>query len=136
MKMKIFAPKFQTWLKSCVEEYDALSGTVHLFLRDRLELGAALDIPLRMRRDLAKVLPGEGMAGVALERKLPIRPGDLDGEIDGEIYLQPGARDAVALPVTAPDGSVRAVVGLSFTEKISTETLENLQKAVASLPPF
>ena len=35
MTMKIFAPKFQTWLKSCVEEYDALSGMVHLHLRNR-----------------------------------------------------------------------------------------------------
>ncbi len=130
--MKIFAPKFQTWLKSCVKENDALSGTVHLFLRGRLELGAALDIPLQMRQELAKVQPGEGMAGLALERKAQVRPDDLDGEA----YLQPGARDAVALPVTAPDGSVRAIVGLSFTEKISAETLARLQESATTLPPF
>ncbi len=130
--MKIFAPKFQTWLKSYVEANDALSGTVHLFLRGRLELGAALDIPLQMRKDVAKVRPGAGMAGLALERKAPVRPDDLDGEA----HLQPGARDAVALPVTAADGSVRAVVGLAFTEKITPETLEHLQESAASLPPF
>lgn len=132
MTLKIFAPKFQTWLKSYVEENGALSGTVHLFLRGRLELGAALDIPLQMRKDLAKVRPGEGMAGLALERKAPVRPGD----VDGGSLLQPGARDAVAVPVTAADGSVRAVVGLAFTEPISSETLEHLQKTAASLPPF
>ena len=44
MTMKIFAPKFQSWLKAYVEENDALSGTVHLYLRGRLELGAALEV--------------------------------------------------------------------------------------------
>lgn len=132
MTLKIFAPKFQTWLKSYVEDHGALSGTVHLFLRGRLELGAALDIPLQMRKELAKVQPGEGMAGLALERKAPVRPDDVDG--GGQ--LQPGARDAVALPVAAPDGSVRAVVGLAFTEPISSETLKHLQESVTSLPPF
>lgn len=132
MTLKIFAPKFQTWLKSYVEENGALSGTVHLFLRGRLELGAALDIPVQMRKDLAKVRAGEGMAGLALERGTPVRSDDVDGGFE----LQPGARDAVALPVVAADGSVRAVVGLAFTEPISPEALERLQESAASLPPF
>jgi hypothetical protein len=133
MTMKIFPPKYQTWLKNCVESHEALSGTVHLFLRGRLELAAALDIPLGLRQSLAKLQPGDGMMGLALERQATVHLADLDDATDS---LQPGARDAVALPVQDEDGGVRAIVSFSFTEKVTAASLERLVKSATTLPPF
>jgi hypothetical protein len=129
--MKIFAPKFQSWIKAYVERHDALSGTVHLFLKERLELGAAIDFPLKMQQSIAKLAVGEGFAGAAMEQGKTLRPTDVEGT-----ELQAGAADGLAIPISDPAGGHRAVVSIFFEQELPAEQVENLELEAQGLPPF
>lgn len=127
----LFAPKFQTWIKNLVETHDALSGTVHLYLKERLELAAAIDFPLKMQQEISKVEVGNGFVGAAMEQGKTLHAADVDGT-----HLQPGAVDAVAIPVADNSGGYRAVIVVSFENEISDEVTKALELEAQGLPPF
>lgn len=139
--MAIFPPKYQSWLEGYLKEHDAVSGTVHVHLRERLELAAAVRIPIQVRQAVRKVPRGKGMAGLALERNEPVQTCNLQEGTSPDV--KPGAaavdaRGAVALPVRDKAGEVRAVVGLAFADEreLSESDLAELIESASSLPRF
>ncbi len=130
MTVSIFPPKFQTWLETFLKEHGAAAGTVHLHVRGRLELAAAVNIAFPVRQKVRRLLRGQGMAGLALERGESVQAGDLPEPADAE--------GAVALPVGNGEGGVRAVVGLSFADgrELGAAELEELSAAASSVPKF
>ncbi len=133
MTVTIFPPKFQTWLESFLKQQGAVAGTVHLHLRGRLELAAAVNIPLQVRQAVRRVPRGKGMAGLALERGEPVQTCNLQEPSSPDV--EPGA---VALPVRGGEGGVRAVVGLAFADEreLGAEELGELTAAAAAVPKF
>jgi hypothetical protein len=129
--MKIFAPKFQTWIKNYVDTHNAFSGTVHLYLKGRLDLAAAIDFPLKMQQTFAKIEVGSGFVGSAMQRGETLRPGDVEGT-----ELQADAVDALAIPIDDPNGGYRAVVVLYFEQEISADRIADLELEAQGLPPF
>ena len=124
--MPVYPPKFQSWLKAFVDDRDAASGTVHLHLGGHLDLAAAVDVGLKLRRDLQRLRPGHKLAGAALERGAPV--------VGGSFLGDDGAR-AAALPVRNAAGEIRAVVSVAFDDRdVDDDTLGALSREVSAVP--
>jgi L-methionine (R)-S-oxide reductase len=132
----------QAWLETFLRTHEAAAGTVHVVSQedpDRLHLVASQGIPPKVV-EITRVVPrGKGMAGLALERERPVSTCNLATDTTGDV--RPGAkavdaRAAVALPVRAPGGRVRAVVGIAYADErtLSDADLETLSGAAATLP--
>ena len=128
----------ETWLSEFLSKHGAVSGTVHLREGDGLKLVSALHIPEKVLAIIAWVPSGKGMAGLALERGVPIETCNLKEDNTGSV--RPGAkavdaRAAVAIPVKAA-GGVRAVVGIAFADerRFSAEEMERLTESASTLP--
>lgn len=128
----------QGWLENYLAGFGAVAGTVHLRRGDGLELVAAVNIPENVRRVVAWVPSGKGMAGLALERGEPVQTCNLKDDASGNV--RPGARAvdaqaAVALPVRNQAGEICAVVGLAFREQrmIPEKEVRNLIAAASHL---
>ena len=79
------------------------------------------------------------MAGLALERRIPIQTCNLKEDESGAV--KPGAKAvdakaAVAIPVKSGDDTVRAVVGIAFPDErlFSESDLVALGTSAATLP--
>ena len=127
------------WLSEFLAARHGVSGTVHNFENGGLALTAAVNIPEKVQQIVAWVPNGKGMAGLALERGIPIQTCNLKEDASGAV--KPGAkavdaRAAVAIPVKTADGRVRAVVGIAFADErqFSPSDLDNLSEAVKTLP--
>lgn len=129
----------EQWLAEFLREQGAVAGTVHLRSGDELELAAAINIPDVVIQAVTRVPRGKGMAGLALSRNQPVSTCNLQDDTSGDV--RPGARAvdakaAVALPVADDSGSVRAVVGIAFSEnrRLSEQELAHLGCAARTLP--
>ena len=127
------------WLSDFLSAHHGVSGTVHNFENGGLALTAAVNIPEKVQQIVAWVPNGKGMAGLALERGVPIQTCNLKEDASGAV--KPGAKavdakGAVAIPVKTAEGAVRAVVGIAFADEreFSPSDLESLTEAVKSLP--
>lgn len=105
------------WLAEALRAVGADAGTVHRVRGDVLVLTAAIGIPPAVQRVTAQIPPGKGMAGLAWTRAAPVETCDLQNDESGDV--RPGAKavdakEAVAVPVFADDGEVRAVVGFAY----------------------
>ena len=132
-------PADQQWLEGFIGRERGLAGTVHRVRGADLHLTAALNIPPPVLAAVATVARGKGMAGLAQERAKPVQTCNLKDDDSGQV--RPLARTvdgraAVALPVMAADGAVRAVVGISFgyEGEIAAEAERALAEAAATLP--
>lgn len=131
--------EFDAWLTGFLGRQGAVSGTVHLYVDGGLRLASAVNIPEKVRQVVAWVPYGKGMAGLALERGIPIETCNLKEDDTGAV--KPGAKAvdakaAVAIPVKTATGSVRAVVGIAFADerRFSEADLAGLTQAAATLP--
>ena len=127
------------WLSDFLAAQHAVSGTVHNFEHGGLALTAAVNIPEKVQQIVAWVPNGKGMAGLALERGVPIQTCNLKEDASGAV--KPGAKavdakGAVAIPVKAAGGAVRAVVGIAFADEreFSASDLDMLMESVKTLP--
>jgi len=127
------------WLSGFLAAHQGVSGTVHNCENGGLVLTAAVNIPEKVQQIVAWVPNGKGMAGLALERGVPIQTCNLKEDASGAV--KPGAKavdakGAVAVPVKTADGAVRAVVGIAFADErqFSPSDLESLSEAVKTLP--
>ncbi|MFF4902748.1 GAF domain-containing protein [Streptomyces sp. NPDC001068] len=127
------------WLRGLLERHAAVAGTVHAVREDLLHLTAAHNIPPEVRKITALIPLGKGMAGLAWERNRPVQTCNLKQDDSGAV--KPGARAvagkaAIALPVHAADGTVRAVVGLAWPDEreLTDQQLTAIAADVASLP--
>lgn len=108
------------WLRDLLGRHGAVAGTVHVVRGDALEIIAAHNIPPRVVEITARIPLGKGMAGLAWQHDKPISTCNLQEDVTGAV--KPGAKAvdgkaAVALPVRASSGRVRAVVGLAWADE-------------------
>lgn len=130
----------QAWLESFVKRARGLAGTVHERVSEsELELRAALRIPPAVLDKVRRIPRGKGMAGLAWERGAPVSTCNLKTDRSGDV--RPGAKAvdakaAVALPVFARTGDLRAVVGIAFEDEheLDPSELEALAAAASTLP--
>lgn len=129
----------EAWLKSFLAEHGGVAGTVHLLEGDLLKLVGSVNIPLPVVRVTDTIPKGKGMAGLAWERDEVVATCDLKTDETGDV--RPGAKAvdaqaALAIPVHAPSGGLRAVVGIAFAGErdFSKQELQAFSTAAASLP--
>lgn len=127
------------WLSHFINAQQATSGTVHVAHEGGLKLAAAVNIPEPVQRVVAFVPNGKGMAGLAMQRGIPIQTCNLQEDATGAV--KPGAKAvnakaAVAIPVKTAQGAIRAVVGIAFQdERQFTEgDLAALTQAASDVP--
>jgi hypothetical protein len=106
---------------------------------DLLEIAAAINIPAKVQEITARIPIGKGMAGLAWQHDKPISSCNLKEDASGNV--KPGAKAvdgkaAVALPVHAPSGAVRAIVGIAWSDErdLADELLATIARDAASLP--
>ncbi|MBC7976659.1 MAG: GAF domain-containing protein, partial [Myxococcales bacterium] len=109
----------QQWLSGLLGRHGGVAGTVHVVRGDLLEIAAAVNIPPKVQEITARIPLGKGMAGLAWQHDKPISSCNLKEDTSGSV--KPGAKAvdgkaAVALPVHAASGAVRAVVGLAWAD--------------------
>jgi len=128
-----------SWLSSFLSAQKAVSGTVHVSHEGGLKLAAAVNIPEPVQQAVAFVPNGKGMAGLALQHGIPIQTCNLKEDSSGAV--KPGAKAvnakaAVAIPIKAAGGSIRAVVGIAFQEErqFTEADLAALTAAASTLP--
>src|SRR5215468_6722271 len=128
-----------TWLRGLLGRHGAVAGTVHFVRGDVLEIAAAVNIPPKVQEVTAQIPMGKGMAGIAWRDAKPVQTCNLKDDSSGAV--RPGAkavdaRAAVALPVHAPSGEIRAIVGLAWMDErvLPDDTVAAIAKDAASLP--
>jgi len=127
------------WLRAFLARHQAVAGTVHVVTGDHLAIAAAHNIPPKVQEITASIPMGKGMAGLAWQHDKPIQTCNLQEDTSGQV--KPGAKAvnaqaAVAMPVHAIDGTIRAVVGLAWMderERVGPE-LDAIAKDAATLP--
>jgi len=129
----------EAWLKSFLSDHGGVAGTVHLLQGDVLKLASAVNIPPPVVKVTEIIPKGKGMAGLAWERNEPVATCNLKDDNSGDV--RPGAKAvaaqaAVAIPVHAAGGDVRAVVGIAFIGErdFSEQELSAFAASAASLP--
>jgi hypothetical protein len=128
-----------SWLRDLLARHGAVAGTVHFVRGDVLEIAAAVNIPPKVQEITAQIPMGKGMAGIAWRDAKPVQTCNLQDDSSGAV--RPGAkavdaRAAVALPVHAPSGEIRAIVGLAWMDErvLPDDTVAAISKDAASLP--
>lgn len=133
----------ETWLQAFLDKHGGIAGTVHLLTQSEngplLSLAASVRIPPPVIEATRIIPKGKGMAGLAWERAQPVQTCNLKTDTTGDV--RPGAKAvnaqaAVALPVNAPGGSLRAVVGIAFAgeREFSEAELNALSTDAGMLP--
>jgi len=127
------------WLSDLLGRHGAVAGTVHAVRDDMLEITAAVNIPPKVQEITAKIPLGKGMAGLAWQHDKPIQTCNLQEDTSGQV--KPGAKAvdgkaAVALPVHDPSGTVRAIVGLAWTDErvLRDDEVATIAKDASALP--
>jgi hypothetical protein len=129
----------EAWLKSFLASHGGIAGTVHLLEGDILKLSSAVNIPPPVVKVTESIPKGKGMAGLAWERNEVVATCNLKTDNTGDV--RPGAKAvdaqaALAIPVHATAGGLRAVVGIAFMGErdFSEQELKAFEAAAASLP--
>lgn len=127
------------WLAAFLTGNGGVAGTVHLRNGDALVLSAAQNIPPKVVEITRSIPRGKGMAGLAWERDTTIATCNLKSDESGDV--RPGAKAvdaqaALAIPVRAQDGALRAVVGIAFLgeREFAEEDLRRFERLAAELP--
>ncbi len=127
------------WLKSFLSEHGGIAGTVHFLQGDVLKLSSSVNIPPPVVKVTDVIPKGKGMAGLAWERDEVVSTCNLKSDTTGDV--RPGAKAvdaqaALAIPVHAATGGLRAVVGIAFLGErdFSAQQLQAFSTAAASLP--
>lgn len=131
--------RFTTWLRDFLARHKAVAGSVHLVDGDHLAIAGAVNLPPKVIELTAKIPLGKGMAGLAWQHDKPIQTCNLKEDSSGAV--KPGAKAvdakaAVALPVHAGDGKVRAIVGLAWMDEreLPADEVAAIVGDAASLP--
>lgn len=129
----------EAWLKSFLSTHGGVAGTVHLLEGDVLKLASSVNIPPPVVKVTEIIPKGKGMAGLAWERGEVVATCNLESDESGDV--RPGAKAvnaqaALAIPVRAPAGELRGVVGIAFVgeRNFSVQELQAFEAAAASLP--
>lgn len=129
------SPSLQEALSSIVQAFGADSGTVH-FLHDDglLHLRAATaGIPEPVLATIAKIPPGKGMAGLAVERGCPVDACNIQTDTSGDV--RPGAKatglaGAIVVPIFRGAEIVGTLgIGNRSERRFTDEEAQDLLKA-------
>jgi L-methionine (R)-S-oxide reductase len=127
------------WLRDLLGRHGAVAGSVHVVRGDALAIVAAVNLPPKVVEITASIPSGKGMAGLAWQHDKPIQTCNLQDDDSGQV--RPGAkavdaRGAVAMPVRAADGAVRAIVGLAWADErvLDDAQLAAIATDASSLP--
>jgi L-methionine (R)-S-oxide reductase len=133
------AETLESWLRAFLGTHGGVAGTVHRREGEALLLSAAVNIPPPVVRLTETIPKGKGMAGLAWERNSAVATCNLKTDESGDV--RPGAKAvaaqaALAIPVRASDGEVRAVVGIAFLgeREFSDTELSAFEQAASALP--
>jgi L-methionine (R)-S-oxide reductase len=131
--------KAETWLKSFLADHGGIAGSVHVLDGELLKLSASVNIPPPVVKVTETIPKGKGMAGLAWERGEVVAICNIKSDSSGDV--RPGAKAvdaqaALAIPVRAASGELRAVVGIAFLGErdFSKQELTGFEQAAASLP--
>lgn len=129
----------EAWLKTFLTNHGGIAGTVHLLQGDLLKLDSSVNIPPPVVKITETIPKGKGMAGLAWERDEVVATCNLKSDDSGDV--RPGAKAvdaqaALAIPVHAAAGGLRAVVGIAFLGErdFSEDELAAFELAAATLP--
>ncbi len=129
----------EAWLKDFLGEHGGIAGTVHEREGELLRLRAAVNIPPPVVKLTETIPKGKGMAGLAWERDKAVAVCNLKSDQSGDV--RPGAKAvdaqaALAIPVRAADGELRAVVGIAFLgeREFSDDELGRFERLAAAVP--
>ena len=133
-------PTDQAWLERFLRDHGGIAGTVHREVDDDLHVTAAVNIPPPVLAAVTLVTRGKGMAGLAQVRAEPVQTCNLQEDSTGRINPMAklvGGQAAIALPIIADAGDVRAVVGIAFDHdgEIDGPTVGRLADGCRTLPP-
>lgn len=105
------------WLQSFVAESRALGGLVYRREGTDLHLRACVGFPSEVGPAAQVLHPGQGLAGLALERKATLST--CTGRVGRRAFFLGPVPDqnAVALPVQDGEGEVEALVYVLFSEE-------------------
>jgi L-methionine (R)-S-oxide reductase len=127
------------WLAGLLGRHGGVAGTVHVVRGDVLEIAAAVNIPPKVQEITARIPLGKGMAGLAWQYNKAISSCNLKEDASGNV--KPGAKAvdgkaAVALPVHNASGTVRAIVGIAWSDErdLADELLATIARDAVSLP--
>ena len=133
------APDLNAWLRGYIERNGGVAGTIHLRGAGDLELKASVNIPPKVVEIVRTIPKGKGMAGLAWERDQPVHTCNLKDDTTGDV--RPGAKAvdanaAVAIPIHAPGGMLRGVVGIAYMGErtLTGSELESLTRQAEALP--
>jgi hypothetical protein len=107
------------WLREFLARHGAVAGSVHVVDGDHLAIAAAINLPPPVIAATTTIARGKGMAGIAWDTDQPVQTCNLKDDTSGAV--RPGAKAvdakaAVAIPVHAASGAVRAIVGLAWMD--------------------
>jgi len=129
----------ESWLREFIARHGGVAGTIHAVAGEALALAAAVNIPPKVVELTRSIPVGKGMAGLAWQRDEPVHTCNLKSDETGDV--RPGAKAvdasaAVALPIHAPDGAIRGVVGIAFQDErdISDSELQRLNEQAEQSP--
>ena len=136
----------QIWLQSFLEAQGGIAGSVHVVTEPQeglsegvLELVAHVNLPPPVVEKTQLIPKGKGMAGLAWERNQAVSTCNLQADTSGDV--RPGAKAvnaqaAVAIPVHAASGELRAVVGIAFLgdRDFSDADLREFEQQAKTLP--
>jgi signal transduction protein with GAF and PtsI domain len=131
-------PDLPSALDRIVRRFTAASGTVHVLDSDGLlHLAASLGLSEGAQEKVRTVPVGKGMAGLAVERRQPVRSGHLppDGSEDffGEADSS-GPHGAMALPIFRGEAVIGALgLGTAEERSFSESEVDQLMEAARTL---
>jgi hypothetical protein len=133
------SPKLESWLKDFLGAHGGIAGTVHEREGELLCLRAAVNIPPPVVKLTETIPKGKGMAGLAWERDKAVAVCNLKSDQSGDV--RPGAKAvdaqaALAIPVRAAGGELRAVVGIAFLgeREFSDDELSRFETLASAVP--
>src|SRR5262245_52585535 len=127
------------WLREFLARHNAVAGSVHVVDGDHLAIAAAINLPPPVIAATATIPRGKGMAGIAWDTNQPVQTCNLKDDTSGAV--RPGAKAvdakaAVAIPVHAASGSVRAIVGLAWMDDrvLADDVVAAITRDAAAVP--
>jgi hypothetical protein len=129
----------QAWLEAFLAQRGAVAGSIHCLQDDQLQLAAHVGLPPPVVDKTRQIPRGKGMAGLAWERDQVVSTCNLKTDTSGDV--RPGAKAvdagaALAVPVRAASGRLRAVVGIAFAgeREMSDAEQAEIERAAQALP--
>lgn len=125
----------QARLEEIVRRFGADTGTIHVLEGATLVLKADVGLPPHVKKIVAAVPLGKGMAGLAAERNEPVSSCNIQTDSTGDV--RPGARatgmaGAIVVPIRDAGGKARGALGIGVGrphEYTAEETASLLEEA-------